>query len=48
MIDITTVIVLIIIGPGKEMFTGVLDNSEVGQRLISLLNVNAGLNATVF
>ena len=32
-------------GVGSDMFKGVLDNSEVGQRIISLLRVNAGLNA---
>ena len=35
-------------GPGQEWFTGVLENSEVGQRIIQLLDVDAGINATVF
>lgn len=35
-------------GPGQDWFTGTLENSEVGQRVIQLLGVDAGINATVF
>ena len=31
-------------GPGSDRFTGVLDNSDVGKQLISLMDVSAGIN----